>query len=401
MNAYKYNALTTAGTEVTGVVEAYTQDEAIAKLKSDYDIIVQISATGSNTGLNINIGGQKVNEKSLSLMCNQFGIILGSGLPIVRTVELVAEQTSDKVLKSILLHVADDISAGYGLADSFVSYGKSLPTTFVETIRAGEESGNLQEVFIRLSTYFEKKSRTKGKVISAMMYPAFVMVVAVVVVAIIMLYAVPAFSSSFANLGVELPFVTKALIATAAFMKKYIIVILAFIALAIVAAKLVGKTNGGKTFYSRAALKLPIFGRINRMNAATQYASTMSIMLTAGLSIIKAVDVTARSMSNYAVSHELSAVLGVLEAGKRLGFCLTKIDAFPDLIAEMTSVGEDTGSLETTLGTISEYYDNEVQVATERALAILEPTIIVFLAVFVVLVLLSVYIPMFSMYGSM
>lgn len=399
MKTFKYTIRTQEGDLVSGVVEANSKDEGIAHLRGEHAVVVSIDEVPE--GININIGHMHIKDKALALMCNQFAIIMGAGLPIVRTVQLVAGQTTDKTLRKVLLDVASDISAGYGLADSFNSRaGSMFPTTFTETIRAGERSGNLQEVFKRLSTYYETTSRNKGKVVSAMIYPLFVIAVAVVVIIIIMVYAVPMFKSTFAGLGTDLPGITAAMIGMSDFLTNYWAILLAAIAGVILAVYLLKRTSAGGELLSRWGLKLPLFGSINRMTAASQYASTMSIMLGAGISVIDSVDITARALSNRLVSKKLSGILVDLEAGKRLGTCLSRIKEFPELVVEMTAVGEETGSLEGTLGIISEYYDNEVTVATQRALSILEPAIILVLAVFVVMVLLSVYIPLFTMYGS-
>jgi type IV pilus assembly protein PilC len=286
------------------------------------------------------------------------------------------------------------------MADSFVTHSKNLPTTFIETIRAGEESGNLEGVFNRLHDYFDKRSKTKAKVLSAMIYPLFVVCVAVVVVGIIMVFAVPMFSTTFATMNIDLPFITKAMIAISKFLTSYILIILLIIAALVIGLRVWGKTPKGRFFFGRLALKLPIFGRITLMSAASQYASTMSIMLSAGLSVIKSVDITGLAMGNYVLGKALQGIIYDLEAGKRLGLCVARTEVFPELLVEMTSVGEETGSLESTLKVVGDYYDNEVEVSTARALSILEPTIIVVLAFFVVCILISVYLPLFTMYGS-
>ncbi len=400
MKTFKYSALTRDGDPTNGIIEANNKDEAMAQLKGDGLVITAFEETGKSIDINLALGGRKTQEKVLALICNQFSIILGSGIPIVRAVELVAAQTADKAMKKVLEEVVGDIAAGYSLADSFATHGKYLPNTFIETVRAGEESGNLETVFKRLHDYFDKRSKTKSKVISSMIYPAFVVAVAVIVVIIIMVFAVPMFTSTFEQLGTELPLITKMMIGTSNFFKKYILLIIVVIAAIVIALKFWSKAPRGEDFFGKLALKIPIFGRVNRMSGASQYASTMSIMLSAGLSVIKSIDVTGRSMNNFIMRRALLGTIPDLEAGKRLGLCIAKTEVFPELLVEMTAVGEETGSLESTLNVIGEYYDNEVEVATARALSVLEPAIIIFLAVFVVGVLLSVYLPLFSMYGS-
>lgn len=400
MKTFKYEAATREGTISSGIIEAHNRDEALVKLRGDFFIVNSLDEVGAQSSREIKIGGGKVKDKQLSLICNQFAIILSSGLPIVRTIELVGNQTENRRMKEILADVAADVSVGYGLADSFANHGKELPTTFIETVRAGEQSGDLAEVFRSLSEYFEQRSRTHGKVISALIYPAFVIGIAIVVVAIIMVFAVPMFKSTFESMGTELPWITKALIAQSDFFVHWTWLVALIIIALIVGIKMWKKREDGRLKIARFNLKVPIAGHIALMSASQQYASTMAIMLNAGLSIINSVDVTGRAMSNYALGSKLRTIIPDLESGKQLGPSLAKLEAFPDLLVEMSAVGEESGSLESTLHTLSVYYDNEVSVATARALSVLEPVIIVILAVFVVGILFSVYLPMFSMYGG-
>ena len=388
------------GSTVNGVIEANTKDEAIVQLKSKYGVISSIEEVGSPIDIDLRIRGRHTADKTLALVSRQFAIIMGAGLPVVRTVQLVADQTDDKTMKQTLLDTADDVAAGYTLADSLMEHGHGLPSTFIETIRAGEQSGNLQEIFSRLADYYEKRARTRQKVTNSMIYPLFVIGVAIVVVIIIMTFAVPVFASTFSQLGENLPWITRAMIASSNFLAKYIILIIAIIVAIIVILKLIGRTPGGRMHFARRSLSRPIFGRINLMDGAGQFAGTMATMLAAGLPVTTAVAVTAKSMDNYRLQTALESTIVDLEAGKKLGDSIAKTEAFPELINEMTAMGEETGSLESTLKVVSDYYDNEVDTSTTRALSILEPVIIVVLAIFVVGILLSVYLPLFTMYNS-
>ena len=405
MKTFNYTARAATGNIVSGVEEANTREGAIQQLRDQGLIVQSITESGGSRDIDLRIGSKKTKEKSLSIMCNQFAILLKAGLPIVRTLRLISDQTEDKTLKKILADAAEDVSAGYGLADSLEKNGSGLPTTFIESIRAGETSGSLEIVFRRLKTYYEKVSRTKAKVKSAMIYPTFVMIIAVAVVAIIMIFAVPVFKTTFESMGGELPAITQFVIDSSNFWTNYWWLIVVII-LAIVVGIKVGQKNDA--FHMKWAklglrigkIKTPVLGRINLMNAASQYAGTMSVMMAAGLPIVKAVGVTARSLDNYYMARSLERTIPELEAGKPLAACLKAEGTMPDLAIEMTAVGEQTGALESTMEVIAEYYDNEVETASARALSVLEPIIIVILAVIVFVLLLSVYLPLFTMYGS-
>lgn len=401
MPSYQYLGAYRSGEKVSGVVEALSEAEAVQQIRRTCDVVLSLKEVPSAGGQRVaQLSLKRVKPKNLALVSRQFAIILGAGLPIVQTVKLVAEQAADKTLSKMLKQVAEDVAGGWSVSYSLEQRGKSLPVTFRETIRAGEESGDLAGAFQRMSEYYERTSKTRAKAISAMTYPAFVMVVAVIVIAIIMGYAIPAFTSTFESLGAELPGITKALISFSNFFSQNILIIVAVLVLIIVGFALAFRTEKGGRFLSRLRLSLPILGEIGRMAGASQFAHTMSALLAAGVPILQAIEASGRAMSSRIMSEEvLSSVAGV-ESGRSLGECLAATRELPPMLIQMTAVGEQSGSMESTLEVLARFYDNEVETRTDRALSLLEPAIIICLAVFVVFVLLAVYLPMFSMYGS-
>jgi len=399
MTTYKYEAISFSGAAVTGVVEAHDKNDAILQIKANCAVINELTEVKENP-LQARLRARKINEKTLSLMCRQFAIILSAGLPIVKAVELVGRQVDDRTLKNLMSQVAGDVAAGYRLADSFELRGPSLPSTFVETVRAGEESGSLEDSFGKLAEFYKKKTTLHSKVVTALTYPAFVLGVAIVVIIIIMTFAVPAFTTSFVGLGTSLPWATKALIAISHFFSRYILVILCVLIILVVAWRTYCSTERGRLTQGRVRLKLPVLGRVNRMNVASQFANTLSAMLSSGLPVMKALTITAGTVSNYLVASALMNVVAGVESGGTIGEGLRSTEVLPELLCEMTAMGEQSGSLEDTLLVIGAYYDNEVEQATNRAVSLLEPIIICVLAVFVVFVLLAVYLPMFSLYNA-
>jgi type IV pilus assembly protein PilC len=316
-------------------------------------------------------------------------------------VELIAEQTTNRELRGILKSVAGDVSAGFGLAQSFENKsGGKLPLTFIETVRSGEETGTLDTSFRKLHAYYDKSSKIKGKVKSAMVYPLFTCGVAVVVVAIIMIVAVPTFVSTFASMGITLPLPTKILIAISNFLTKFWPVIIAVIAAAGIAYKLYGRTEKGRINIARGKLRFPVLGRIAVTRNAAQFANTLSTLVAAGLPLVNAVGATGRTLDNHYIAVQIMNIVPKIEEGRSLGSALRTCQYIPGLLKEMTGVGEETGSLENTLDVIGAYYDNETEIKSAKALALMEPIIICILAVVVVFILLSVYLPIFSLYGG-
>ena len=405
MTTYRYEGISSSGAKVEGIVEAFDKQDAVNKARENCRVLVKVEAAGNakaNAILNADIGdlisGGKIKAKPLSLLCSQLAIELKAGLPLVSALRLVAENEEDKKIKKLVSEVADDVHAGNTLAESFATRGPKLPRTFIETIRAGEESGKLDDTFSRLEKFYEDQAAISGKIASAMIYPAMLITVAIVVVFIIMTVAVPVFENSFASMGNELPGVTKALIAVSHFLVDNLLLLIAIIAALVIGAILYGKTDSGRHAYAWLKMKFPGISGVNRMNAAVQFASTLSTMLSSGLPMVSAARITAATSPNVLIEEDiLAAAEGVVE-GNRLGDGLKKSKWFPSLLLEMTAVGEETGKLEETLTVVTEYYQKEVSAAVKRALEILNPAITMVLAALVVFILLSVYLPLFSMY---
>lgn len=406
MPNFKYNGILNDGSPTSGVIEAYDEFEAVDLIKQTCRVVTSVKEVDDPNkktfSLNMEIGKPHVSEKSLALMSSQFAIVLKAGMPIVRCVELIAEQTTDKTLKKILMQVAEDVETGHGLAQSFENKaGDILPTTLIETVRAGEESGSLDVSFAKLHVYYDKSSKTKAKVKSAMIYPAFLAVIAVIVIAIVLMVAMPVFIDMFEGMDMELPGITLFVMGLSDFFSKYWLIILAVIVVLVIALKTYSNTESGRLNFAKLQLKIPIIGSVGKMNGASQFANTMTTMIYAGLPIVRAVEITSRTMDNYHHTCQLGKSLGGLEEGKTLASCLTVADCFPELLVEMTSVGEETGTLETTLETIGEYFDSETAIASERALSALQPAITIVMGVVIGFIVIALYLPMFTMYGGM
>ena len=402
MPTYKYEGAYTSGEKVSGVVEAVSQTDAVNQIRQSCEIVLSIKEVPKSAARDPLSKLRSINAKSLSLTCQQFAIILKAGLPLVQTVDLVAEQCPDKNLAALLKQASEDVSNGWSLSYSFEQRGaKSLPVTFRETVRAGEESGDLQSAFQRMADYFERMNKTHESVVSALTYPMFVIFVAGVVVTIIMLYAVPTFVGVFEGMSIDLPWATRALIAMSNFFQKYILLMIALVAFILFAIRLYGTTEKGGPALAKAQLGIPVIGSVVRMSNSSQFAHTMSMLLTAGMPILQSIEVAGRTMSNLCMSQEVLGTLPGVEGGRPLGECMAYSKELPPMLVQMTAVGESTGSMEETLKVLAAYYDNETDLKTKRAIALLEPSIIIVLAVLVVLILFAVYLPMFSMYGNL
>lgn len=389
---------------MSGVVEGYNELDAVDKIKQTCTIVTKLTEVNPDKQslLNMEIGGSRLNSKAFTVMCSQFAIILRAGIPIARTVHLIADKTSNKPLKKMLKKTAEDVEAGRSLAQSFAEHGeKLLPTTFIETIRAGEESGNLDKSFETMYRHYDKQTKMKGKVKSALSYPIFVLIIAVAVVIVLMVKVVPTFTAIFDSYGSELPAITRLLIAISNFFRKYTIWMAAVAAILFIAFKLYGNTEGGRLRLAKVGLKLPVLGKINQLNAASQFANTMTTMLASGLPMTTAISITAGVLDNYYIGTEIGKLVTQLEEGRNLGSSMRKAGCMPDILVDMVSVGEETGEMEQTLDTIALYYDAELEMAITAALNKLEPTLLIFLAVVAGFIVIAIYMSIFQMYAIM
>ena len=348
------------------------------------------------------IGGAKLHSKEFTLMCSQFATILSAGIPIARAVKLIGGKTTDKFLKKLLEDAAADVEAGRSLSAAFEDHGGSiLPPTFCETIRAGEEAGNLASSFESIYKHFDKQTKMGQKVRGALAYPVFVLVIAVIVVIVLMVKVVPTFTAMFDDLGGELPFMTKLLIGMSNFVRDtflYFIVIAIALYIGYVLYK---KTPKGALNLAKIQLKLPVFGNIAELNSASLFANTMATMIQAGLPMTKAVDITSRVMPNALIAEQTASMVTRIEEGRTVVESMREADCFPDILTDMVGVGEETGEMKVTLDTVARYYDNELEQAVAKAIAMLEPSILVFLAIVAGFIVISIYMAMFSMYNYM
>ena len=406
MAHFKYTALSRDGEKVSGVVEAYNEVDASRRVKEDYGMVLKLSPVRvikpASGLLSAEVGGNRLNAKAFTVMCSQFAIILSAGVPLARAVALIAERTTDKPLKKLLGLVATDVENGRSISAAFAEHGsKLLPLTFVETIHAGEESGNIENSFNSMYEHFDKQSKMAAKVRGAMAYPLFVMVVAVAVVVVLMVAVVPTFLEMFREFDARLPLPTRMLIAMSDFFRYNGIWLALAITITALGIKLYGGTAKGRINLGKVQLKLPILGDIALLNAASQFANAMTTLMESGLPMTRAVNITSRVMDNAFLSGEVGKLSGDLEEGRSLGASMRAQAVMPNILIDMTAVGEESGELAKTLHTVARFYDAELDQAIQSALAKMEPALLIVLGGVAGFIVLAVYLAMFTLYSSM
>ena len=403
MPVFKYEGTSPSGQVVSGVVEAFDEFEALEKARQQCRTVDSLSQVRQMPSfLKVELGSGAFKPKDIAIMCSQFSVVIGAGMSSAKCVRLVAEQTANKNLAAVLREVAADVEGGHSLAESFQSKGgDKLPLVLYETVRAGEQAGTLEESFKTLHTYFDKRNKTKAKLAQALTYPLFVIVLAVVVVAVMMVAVIPTFKSILEGYGAEMPLMTQILINVSDFFSAHWVFMVAVIALTIIAFRMWLKRDSSRLAWEKLKLKMPVLGPIWCMSNAAQYANTMSTLLGSGLHMTKAVEVTARVLDNYYLGQEVGKMTVKLQEGRSLGECMAGVPFMPQALTEMATVGEATGSIEETLGTMGVFYDEETDRASQRALSKLEPAILVFIAAFAGYVVIALYLAMFSIYSGM
>lgn len=405
MPNFSYRARGRDGREIRGTLQAENEASAVSRIRESYPILLSITPLNEKKSLSgllsMEIGSKRFKTKTLAILCSQFAITLRSGMPIARAMRMLAGQSGDKRLKRVMEETSEKVASGSTVASALEEYSERFPLTFIETIRAGEQSGTLDRSFERLHRFYEKSYRTTEKIKGALTYPIFVIAIAVVVVIIVMAKVIPTIANVFSDLGGELPLLTRMLIGASNFFAKYWILMLGILFLLYMVFRMWGNTEKGKLRKSEFALKLPLAGTINQMNASAQFANTMSVLLAAGITLDQAVETTARVMDNVLFKKEIQSMKAGIEQGRSLTECLRGCSCIPQTMIDMCSVGEETGELEENLENVADYYANEADYRVQKLLAMLEPTLLVCLAIFAGIIVVSIYLPIFTMYDLM
>lgn len=405
MPSFSYRALGRDGKEVRGVLQAESETAAVTRIRDNYPVLLSISEQADKKNassiLQMEIGNKQVKAKALSVLCSQFAITLRSGMSIARAMRMLAGQCTDKRLRKVMEEAAKEVAAGSTVAAALEKHQERFPLTFIETIRAGEQSGTLAQSFDRLHKYYDKSYKTTEKIRSALTYPMFVIAIAVVVVIVVMVKVIPTLAAVFADLGGKLPLITRMMIGTSNFFARWWLLMFAVVVVAKLVYGSYTKTPKGRIWKAKMALTIPLIGPINQMNASVQFANTMSVLLAAGITLDRAVETTAKVMDNALFQDEIRSMKSMIEQGRTLSDCLVGKKYFPQTMVDMCGVGEETGELEETLDNVADYYANEAEYRVQRLLAALEPTLLILLAIFAGLIVISIYLPIFTMYDLM
>ena len=400
MPSYKYEVIGPDGKPQTGTIDASNLEIATAELKSGGNTIVSLSkANAFNKDLDIHIG-KAVSVRELSVFCRQFESVLNAGVTVIEALNMLAEQTENKTFKSALEDIRDAVQKGDTLSAAMAEFPKIFPPLMIQMVAAGEATGGIDKAFSRMGGQFEKEAHLKGLIVKSMIYPVILIVVIIVVVAIMMIKIVPTFTEQFDEVGGQLPGITLAVMAVSDFFVNSWYFMVAIIVGLVIFFKEFKKTENGAIIMGRLALKFPLVGKLNIKTASASMTRTLATLMGSGIQLVDALNLVMEMMKNQIVKNALKKAQEEVSRGIPLSIPLQETGVFPPMVYHMIEIGEETGNMEDMLDKIAEYYDEEVEMATQSLLAVMEPMIIIIMALVVVPIVLAIMMPMYSLYDS-
>jgi len=395
MAVFAYRGRSSAGV-VTGQLEADDRLSAVAQLRAKGVVATQVHEQKAKPPASKKVAG-KVRDKDLAIYTRQFSTMIDAGLPIAQCLGILAEQSESRVLRGVTSGIAKEVEAGSTLADAFRKYPRTFDDLFANLLEAGESGGVLDVVLQRLSAYIEKAAALKRKVKSAMVYPATIISVAVLVIIFMMTFIIPTFATMFKSMGADLPLPTKIVLWMSDFTRKWIIVIGLVCAAVIYGIKKYYQTDHGSMTIDVLMLRLPVIGVLIRKVAVARFTRTLGTLISSGVPILEALRITARSAGNRVVEKAVMQARVAVSGGRTLAEPLRSTPVFPPMVLHMISVGETTGALDAMLSKIADFYDDEVDSAVSALTSLLEPLMIVFLGVVVGGLVVAMYLPIFRL----
>lgn len=397
MPGFNYTAIDRNGKRVRSSLDASSIETAKSSLRgAGYTILDIKEQTTLNRDIEIPFLG-KPKAKDMAVFCRQFVSILRAGVSVASVLAMLGQQTSNKKLRAAIREMQADVEKGESLATSMRRHPKIFPAILVNMVAAGESSGNLEDSFRQMELYFERSKRTKSKVTSAMIYPCVLIVVMIVVLIVMMTKIIPNFLKTFEDMDAELPKLTQGVMAVCEWFESWWWVPLLVLVALIVGGVLFHRTDKGKHFFGWLARKTPVVGNLTVKTACATFCRTMEVLIGSGLTLTDSMDLAASNMGNIYYLEAIRDARGMVAEGTPLRESLVRTGIFPPMVSNLVGVGEETGDLQSMMGKVADYYDEEVDEATKKLLNLMEPAIIIFMAVFVVIIVLAIYLPMINM----
>lgn len=399
MANFKYKAINSEGQRIEGSQSADSENQIREMLLSNQYYPLSIEKENSKNKISFSFN-RKVKLKDIAIFCRQFYVMLDSGLSIGKALNILIEQGEKPKIREALIGVNGDLKRGETLASSMRKRKDVFPNLLTSMIDAGERSGNLDIILKRMAEYYEKETKIRGKIKSAMIYPIVLGVVAIIAITFILTFVMPTFVQMFEENNVDLPMSTKMVLGTSQMLGKYGIIIFLILVTAIILLGKYLKSEEGQYKLSIINLKIPVIKKLTQKIIVSRFTRTMGIVSSSGMSLVTSLEIVASVVGNKIAEKELLKVKEKVLKGEGLGDSIMNIKIFPPMLASMVKIGEEAGSLDSILDKTADFYDDELEREIKTATALIEPSMIVLMGIIIGFLLISILTPMFKMYNS-
>lgn len=397
MPQFKYKAISGTGKRLDGIQDANSEAEVLVLLREKGYIPIKVFEYMDQDVLRGFGFFQKVKSKDLAIFCRQFYFIINAGVTIINGLDILRKQIENKRLKSILDEMYKDVQKGESLSHSMKKYENVFPRLLIHMVEAGELSGKLDIIMNKMTIHYEKESKIQREVKGAMIYPIILGITSILVLFFLLLFVMPTFITMFESSGVPLPAPTKALIRISNFVRKYWYIIFMTTILLLWLLKIASKSDKGRLTLDTIKTKIPIVNNAIQKIVSSRFASTLSMLLGSGISLIEAIEVASKVVRNKIVENGLQVAGNELERGMELSESLQRINYFPPLVVSTIRVGEYSGTLDEILEQLADFYDSEVESAIQSLVSALEPLMIIIMAILIGAIVIAMVLPMFNM----
>jgi type IV pilus assembly protein PilC len=395
MPTFTYTARAVNGELKTATIDAPSREEVVAQLRRQRMSVVKVDEETKK----VRTKGS-IKMRDIVIFTRQFSTMINAGLPLVQALDILAKQTENKTLSEVTRAVVFDVESGHTVADALAKHPNAFSELYVNMVAAGEAGGILDTILMRLATFMEKNDALIRKVKGAMIYPGVIMSVAVIAIAVLLIFVIPVFETMFGSVGLALPLPTRIVIGLSRFLKGYWYLLGGAITGLVFMVKRYYSTPNGKLTIDKALLKVPVLGDVLRKSAVSRFTRTLGTLISSGVSILDGLEITAKTAGNRVIQDAIMASRASIAGGDTIAAPLQKSQVFPPMVISMIAVGEQTGGLDEMLSKIADFYDEEVDAAVSGLLSLLEPIMIVFLGVVVGGMVVAMYLPIFDMINA-
>ena len=400
MPVFRYTGKTRAGAPQRGEIEASDRASATAVLRQRQILVTSIRPKSKELQIKIPGLGSKITEQEVVIFTRQFATMIEAGLPLVQCLDILARQAENKEFARVIGQVKTDVESGDSFSDALRKHPRVYSDFYVNMVEAGETGGILDTILARLAAYMEKASALKSQVKGAMIYPAVIIGIAIIVVVFLLLYVIPVFADMFASFGGTLPAPTRFVMFLSDLVKDYILYVIPLVGVLIWLFKRFYKTEKGRLTVDTLLLKLPVFGPLIQKVAVAKFTRTLGTLVSSGVPIIDGLEITARTAGNKVVEGAVLSIISSIKEGQTIAEPLGRQAIFPPMVVQMIEVGENAGALDAMLNKIADFYDQEVDTAVAALTKLMEPMLMVFLGVVIGGMVVAMYLPIFKIAGA-